>query len=270
MSTTTAPTRWVEHHMSTAVTLGGTGVDEADAAKFFDRIRHLEGLLSRFRPDSEISRIAAGRLDFDAADPAVRQVLTHCELLRHLTGGDFDHEPRRRSGRPADALLDVNALAKGWIVEDAAVILRLSGAEFFVNAGGDVLCTRHRDGRPWRVGVQHPADRHAVLGVFELGSGAVATSGSYERGPHIRSRTSTPLVSVTVVGPDLGDADALSTAVYASGQSPPAWWDDIDPAYGLLTVDDRHRVRWIPPRLPIAVVWRWPDPVAGRSFSPVT
>jgi thiamine biosynthesis lipoprotein len=110
------------------------------------------------------------------------------------------------------------------------------------------------------VGVQHPADRHAVLGVFELDDGAVATSGSYERGPHIRSRTPTTLVSVTVVGPDLGEADALSTAVYASSQSPPDWWDGIDPAYGLLTVDDRHRVRWIAPRLPNSAIWRWPAP----------
>jgi thiamine biosynthesis lipoprotein len=263
MSTTTDPARWVEHHMSTAVTLGGIGIDDAAAERFFDRIRHLEALLSRFRPDSEISRIAAGELDLDAADPAVRQVLTRCELLRHLTGGDFDHEPRRRSGRPGDPVLDVNALAKGWIIEEAAMPLRLSGAEFFVNAGGDVLVTPRSGDRPWRVGVQHPADRRAVLGVLELAGGAVATSGSYARGTHIRSRTPTPLVSVTVVGPDLGEADALSTAVYASGQSPPAWWDGIDPAYGLLTVDTGSGVRWIPPRLPLPVAWRWPEHACG-------
>jgi thiamine biosynthesis lipoprotein len=251
--------RRVEHHMSTAVTLGATGVDDATADEFFGRVAALEARLSRFRPDSEISRIAAGSLDAGDADPAVRAVLRRCEALRRLTGGDFEYEPRRRSGRPEDPVLDVNALAKGWIIQDAALALRLSGGEFFVNAGGDVLAGRRRtSGRPWRVGVQHPTDRSAVLGVFEVREGAVATSGSYERGRHIRSDRPSPLVSVTVVGPDLGEADALSTAVFASGESPPAWWDDVDPAYGVLTLDDRDRLRWIAPAGPSAIVWPAP------------
>jgi len=251
--------RRVEHHMSTAVSLGAAGVDEAAADEFFGRVAALEALLTRFRPDSEISRIATGALAAADADPAVRAVLQRCEALRRLTGGDFEYEPRRRTGRPEDPLLDVNALAKGWIIQHAALVLRLSGGDFFVNAGGDVLAgRRHTTHRPWRVGVQHPVDRSAILGVFELPSGAVATSGSYERGRHIRSDRPSPLTSVTVVGPDLGEADALSTAVYASGQSPPAWWADVDPDYGLLTVDDAGRLRWIPPRRPSAIMWQSP------------
>ncbi|MCA1844059.1 MAG: FAD:protein FMN transferase, partial [Actinobacteria bacterium] len=148
-------------------------------------------------------------------------------------------------------------LAKGWIIQSAALVLRLSGGDFFVNAGGDVLAgRRHTTDRPWRVGVQHPEDRSAILGVFELPHGAVATSGSYERGRHIRSDRPSPLTSVTVVGPDLGEADALSTAVYASGESPPPWWADVDPAYGLLTLDIRNRLRWIAPQSPSAIAWR--------------
>ncbi|MFN2638457.1 MAG: hypothetical protein ABR585_15790, partial [Gemmatimonadaceae bacterium] len=71
----------------------------------------LEALLTRFRPDSEISRIAAGALPVADADPAVRAVLQRCEALRRLTDDDFEYEPRRRTGRPDDPLLDVNALA---------------------------------------------------------------------------------------------------------------------------------------------------------------
>jgi thiamine biosynthesis lipoprotein len=254
--------RRIEHHMSTAITLAGAGVDDALADQFFARVRHLEGLLTRYRPDSELSQIAAGRLDADDADPAVREVLARCERVRAMTDGDFDHEPRRRTGRPQDPVLDVNALAKGWIIEEAAMALRMTGAEFFVNAGGDVLTTGRAGGRPWRVGVQHPVNRTAVLGTFEVAGAAIATSGTYERGAHIRLAGAPALTSVTVVGPDLGEADALSPAVFASGQCPPRWWAGAGDEYGLLAITGDNRLRWIAPRAASGVVWHFPDRAA--------
>ena len=243
--------------MSTAITLAGDGIDDALADRFFGRIAELEDLLSRFRPTSEISRFAQGELGLDEVQPEVREVLDRCIALRQLTDGDFEHEPRRRSGDPHDPVLDVNALAKGWIIEEAAVILRMTAAGFFVNAGGDITTSARADGEPWRVGIQHPQEREAVIGVMTVRNGAVATSGTYERGEHIRSGAHTPpaLTSVTVVGPDLGDADALATAVYASGQSPPAWWRNVDPSYGLLTVSVDNRLRWLPPTASDAFHW---------------
>jgi thiamine biosynthesis lipoprotein len=253
------PLRRVEFHMNTAVTLGATGLSDDDADRFFARVAELEGLLSRFRPGSEVSRVAAGELALDDADPAVRRVVLGCEELRELTDGAFDHEPRRRSGSPADPVLDVNAFAKGWIVEEAAASVRMVTSDFFVNAGGDVLAGIRADGSPWRVGVQHPVDREAILGAFDLRDGAVATSGTYERGRHIRGETATePLVSVTVAGPDLAWADGLATAVFASGDAHPSWWEHVDPAYGLLTVSSDDRVRWRAPRVGVGIDWRFP------------
>jgi thiamine biosynthesis lipoprotein len=265
----TAPFRRIEHHMSTAITLGGEGLDDALADGFFDRVQALEGLLNRYRRDSQISLIAAGQLSVADADPAVREVLARCEGLRGLTQGDFDHR--------AGLALDVNALAKGWIIEDAALPLRMRGAEFFVNAGGDVLTTSRAGGRRWRVGVQHPIDRAAVLGVFEVAGAAVATSATYERGEHIRRSGPAALVSVTVVGPDLGEADALSTAVYASGHCPPAWWDDVAEHYGVLALTRENRLRWVAPR-ELDIAWHfppgswpqasWPGEMAWASWNP--
>jgi thiamine biosynthesis lipoprotein len=233
--------------MSTAVTLLGTGIDDHDADLFFDRIRELEDVLSRFREHSDLSRLARGELGIDDVDPAVRIVLDECAVLRTLTAGDFDYEPRHRSGNPADPILDVNALAKGWIIEEASTTLRMTATEFLLNAGGDVVASARRGGARWRVGVQHPTEPSAVLGTFEVASGAVATSGTYERGDHIRAVGPYALQSVTVVGPSLAQADGLSTAVFSSGESPPPWWRHVDPAYGLLTVARDHRLRWLPP-----------------------
>jgi thiamine biosynthesis lipoprotein len=56
---------------------------------------------------------------------------------------------------------------------------------------------------------------------------AVATSGLYERGDHIIDPASggapAGVLSVTVVGPDLGVADAYATAAFAMGRQGPEW-----------------------------------------------
>jgi thiamine biosynthesis lipoprotein len=63
-----------------------------------------------------------------------------------------------------------------------------------------------------------------VLGIRD---GAVATSGSYERGDHIvDARTGRPANawrSVTVTAPDLATADAVATAALAMGEHGPEW-----------------------------------------------
>ncbi len=65
------------------------------------------------------------------------------------------------------------------------------------------------------------------MATIELAQGAVATSGHYERGAHIHDpssgRPATALASVTVTGPDLGTADAYSTAAFALGDGAEAW-----------------------------------------------
>jgi thiamine biosynthesis lipoprotein len=260
--------RRVEHHMSTAITLAADDLDDATADRFFARIAELEALLTRFRPTSEVSRFAAGTLAFDELSPEVREVLDRCEAVRTSTSGDFEHEPRARSGDPADPVLDVNALAKGWIVEEAATILRLAtDGRFCVNAGGDVLAS----GGPWRVGIQHPDVPGAVLGVLEVTDAAVATSGTYERGQHLRrpSATAPPLRSVTVVGPHLAEADALATAAYAAGGDVPSWWPAVAVDHGLLTMTASGRVRWRAPIDGPDVRWVPPDTTSGSRPRPV-
>jgi thiamine biosynthesis lipoprotein len=172
----------------------------------------------------------------------VAEVLRRCDELRERTGGFFDP---RASGR-----LDPSALVKGWAIQVAADRLQTEGfANFCLSAGGDVL-TR---GRPepdqvWRIGVQHPLDRSALAAVIPAAELAVATSGTYERGEHITDpHTGEPprgLLSVTVCGPDLGVADALSTAVFAMGPggaewtASPAWTLHHGEYQALLIVDE--------------------------------
>jgi thiamine biosynthesis lipoprotein len=94
------------------------------------------------------------------------------------------------------------------------------------------------------VGIRHPWDADAVCGVVRGTDLAVATSGTYERGPHvIDPRTGRParaLRSVTVVGRDLADADAYATAAVAMGPAALSWLAAL-PDHECLVVDEGGR-----------------------------
>jgi thiamine biosynthesis lipoprotein len=57
----------------------------------------------------------------------------------------------------------------------------------------------------------------------------------YERGDHIWHRGGTDHLGVSVVGPSLGTANALATAVFADGGSDMSWLDGFD-LYGYLLI----------------------------------
>lgn len=88
---------------------------------------------------------------------------------------------------------------------------------------------RPSDGEnPWRVGIREPGSASRIATVVAAADAAVATSGAYERGEHIwsgRPRFAERLGSVTIMGPELGVADALATAAFAAGDGAPGWLD---------------------------------------------
>ena len=138
-------------------------------------------------------------------------------------------------------LVAASGLVKGWAVAVAADRLAHAGArEFCIDAGGDLVAR----GRPWRVGIRHPEDRDHLAAVLQVEDLAVATSGAYERGEHVldphTGRPPSGLLSVTVVGPDLGTADAYATAAFAMGAGGPAWTATLDGYDAMCVTDDRR------------------------------
>lgn len=259
MTDVTTPARTlhthVQHVMGTAFgitvddTVGPDGVDDA-----FAWLHQVDATFSTYRSDSEISRMDRGELDLDDASPDVRQVLLRCAELEELTDGWFTAH-RHCDG---STHLDPSGLVKGWSIDVAALVLRMGGATTFsINGGGDIMCAGHphpREGRGWRTGIRHPFLEEAVAAVLMFTEGAVATSGTYERGAHIwgaagidltHAADGTGLASVTVVGPELATADALATAVFAEGSGRPPWFDRF-PGYDLLLVTADQRLAWTP------------------------
>jgi FAD:protein FMN transferase len=243
MTATSPPRRvHVKHVMGTVVSLDARDVDASRARTAFARLAawldEVDLRFSTYRDDSEIRRIDAGELVADSASADVRWVLERCAELRRETGGAFDEY--------ATGPLDPSAFVKGWAVQRGAELLRAEGLDdFSLTAGGDVVV---RGGalpdRTWRVGIQHPHDRKAIAMAIDVTDTAVATSGLYERGAHLldprTGEAPVGVVSVTVVGPDLGLADAYSTAAFAMGLDGPKWTLELD-GYEAMTVvaDDR-------------------------------
>jgi FAD:protein FMN transferase len=208
-------------------------VDPTVLDRAFAWLRWVDATFSTYRADSAISRLDAGTLALGDAAPQVRDVLERCEGLRERTGGCFDVR--------ACGALDPSAFVKGWAVEAVAAMLCEAGARnLCVHAGGDVRVRGERaPGQPWRVGLQHPRRRDRVAAVLCARDLAVATSGSYERGSHVldprTGRAPEGVASVTVLGPDLGTADAYATAAFAMGVDGPAWTAGLDD-YDALTI----------------------------------
>ncbi|WP_228273607.1 FAD:protein FMN transferase [Rhodocyclus tenuis] len=78
--------------------------------------------------------------------------------------------------------LDFGGYLKGVALDRGAEILRSHGiSNALINIGGNVLALGDRNGRPWRVGIQHPR-KPGPLATLELGDGeAIGTSGDYQR-----------------------------------------------------------------------------------------
>lgn len=197
--------------------------------RVYDWITYVDTTFSTYRADSQISRLNRRELALADADPVVRSVLARCLALRGQTDGYFDAWAAGPRGPHGQRLCDPSGLVKGWAIDEAGRMLeRLGARNFCVNAGGDLVLRGHpEDGPRWRIGIQHPRRRDHVAATLLLGDGAVATSGTYERGQHIiEPHTGQPpdgVLSVTVVGPDLGTADAYATAIYAMGEDGPEW-----------------------------------------------
>jgi thiamine biosynthesis lipoprotein len=203
--------------MPIVVEVRDPSVDPALLDDVFSWFRQVDATFSTYKEDSEISRIDRGELDPDDASAEVREVLERCAELRLETRGYFD---ARAAGR-----LDPSGLVKGWSVDRAACFLETAGVDsFLISAGGDIVAR----GGPWRIGIQHPRERQYVAAVVEAYDLAIATSGAYIRGAHVLNpytgRAPGDVLSVTVVGPDLANADAYATAAFAMGGEAAAAW----------------------------------------------
>ena len=171
---------------------------------------------STYKEDSEISRINHGELVLEQASEDMQLIFSLAEYTKKATDGYFDIW---RNGH-----YDPSGIVKGWAIFNAAVMLREMGfAHYYVDAGGDIqMAGNNAQGHPWRVGIRNPFDPQEIVKVLSISDCGVATSGTYVRGQHIYNPKAsgqlvTEIVSLTVVGPDIYQADRFATAAFAMG-----------------------------------------------------
>lgn len=163
---------------------------------------------------------------------------TYAELSRRppaaapgwRAGGRIDLDPAERRIRLAEGTsIDLGGIGKGLSATVAVNAMRRDWPEMpggLVDLGGDIAVTGSAPDRgPWRIDVADPRDHDRRLGTLALVSGGVATSGRDRRRLGIRGEshhlidpsTGRPAgpgpLSVTVVAPSAGEAEAHATAL---------------------------------------------------------
>jgi thiamine biosynthesis lipoprotein len=216
-------------------------MDQAvDSVKDF--VYEVDEVFSTYKEGSFVSHLRRGEIDIAKCPTDLQEVWSLCAVARELTEGAFD--PWAVSGG-----FDPSGYVKGWAADRVAQMLITSGCEHIqVNAAGDLTLRGGINEKgavgPWKIGVVNPDNRLEVLRIFEINDGAIATSGTYERGAHIFDPATGTIAigakSATVIGPDGGLTDALATALMVAGEDGAGWFAQPELSEYSAWVIDRH------------------------------
>lgn len=199
------------------------------SAEFTELLERSRWYFDKTHGAFDITFASAGHLydyrDGMQPDNATLKTATHGIGLNRVTnnseGVTFSDEATR---------IDLGGIAKGYAIDQAVALLkRFSIKHAYIGLGGDSYVLGDRRGRPWQVGIRHPRNDKAVALTLPVSDIAISTSGDYERyfihdGKRVHhiinpttGRSSSTLVSVTVLAKQGIDADALSTSVFVMG-----------------------------------------------------
>ncbi len=202
--------------MGMPITVEVVGADDQQLMKMvFDYFRSVDARFSTYKDDSEISQINRG-LTPEKWSPEMREIMELAEQTKRQTDDYFNIE---HNGR-----LDPSGVVKGWSIWRASQKLLDAGVnDFYIEAGGDIQTHGHNaKGEKWRVGIRNPFNINEIVKSLQLSGEGIATSGDYIRGQHIYDPHGGKLSgvrSLTVVGPNVYEADRFATAAFAMGRA---------------------------------------------------
>jgi thiamine biosynthesis lipoprotein len=254
------------YHAEKTVYLMGTPVkikvEGANASRLAEaaiqEIRRLEKLFSKFDPKSEVSLInrRAGKTAVVVSDETFECIKIANEIsglsqgafditLGHFKELNIDYRRREVRINLEGIEIDLGGVGKGYAAEAASRLLLKKGAK---SGMIDIRSSIAVFGpKVWRIGIQHPREKDKFLGTVTLkAEQSLSTSGDYERGLHILDpRRGVPAElcqSVTVIGKNMAETDALSTAVFVLGPKQGMQLIESLPATEVLIVDRQGKI----------------------------
>jgi FAD:protein FMN transferase len=194
-------------------------IDAAAAPEIFARtfayFDYIDNTFSTYKNDSEMTAINTGKLSRDRYSRDMQTIFRLADETKTQTDGYFDIK------RP-DGSVDPSGLVKGWAILNAAKIIKSAGfTNYYVDAGGDIQVSgKNSRGQKWQIGIQNPFNLRETVKKLYIDNEGVATSGTYIRGQHIYNpkngkKQFDEIVSLTVIGPDVYEADRYATAAFA-------------------------------------------------------
>ncbi|MGV8713011.1 MAG: FAD:protein FMN transferase [Nitrosomonas sp.] len=254
-----------------------------------DDVHRLEARYSRYRQDSFLSKInrVADRGGAIAVDDETSGLLDYAATCHEQSDGLFDitsgilrrawdfksgvipdqaaiqillekigwhrlHWRRPQLSFPVAGMeIDFGGVVKEYAVDRAASLCWEAGIHHgIVNLGGDIkVIGPHEDGSPWRVAIRHPRQPDGVVKMVLLHSGALASSGDYERcitlngvryGHVLNPRTGWPvnyMAAVSVIGEFCVVAGSASTIGMLKEKQGAAWLDSLGLPHLWVNVD---------------------------------
>ena len=261
------------------------------AAAAVSEIGRIEARYSRYRAESELSRInaiarsggsavvdseTAGLLDyayacfrrseglFDVTSGLLRSVWSFSSghlpsqesiaaLLPRIGLDKVEWHNPRLTFRLPGMEIDFGGLGKEYAADRAASVCKAMGIRHgLVDLGGDIRLIGPRpDGNPWLIGVRHPRSPASLMAKIELTSGALATSGDYERFIEVDGRRychildprsgwpARGLCSVSVMSDECLVAGSLATIAMLKGHEGVAWLASLGMRYVFMDEEGR-------------------------------
>ena len=183
----------------------------------FDYLVSVDERFSTYKKNSEITLYNEGKIKKEDLSEDMKKVFELSLEMKNKTNGFFDIVYNGKT--------DPSGLVKGWAIYNASKILRNKGFKnFYIEIAGDIeIAGLNNEGKKWAIGIRNPFNRNENVKVVYLTDVGIATSGTYENGEHIynpkEKNKANEIESITIIGPNVYEADCLATACFAMGKN---------------------------------------------------